>query len=626
MPDGTSGGGGGDSHQAVGNVTHSVFFVDLSGACVTMNVSRDLGETFVSDRLGCGASPGAIDDRQWVDTDETASTPNVYVSFNNDSDPRGASLVLVRSQHDGTVGTFVTDSPCNAFAQSFAPADDATPTACPDPSDPQLWISGAVVVDKSPTSRFQHSLYIPFARTDGTNYSLWVAVSRDEGATWTRQHVADLGPHDPANIFPDLTVDTGGNLYYTWSQNTDPDDAANLGGEQDVYYTWSTGGGTSGTWAAPIDLTGEQNDSAIFPWLVAGSPGQVDLVYYKANNGVNSNVDFADVNGNQCTEGAAGCTANRAVWNVYFAQAQNALNPGANFKSVQISDHPNHVGQICTNGLNCSGNRDLLDFFTVDVDHLGAANVTWADDNNSRHDTRDKFSRQLAGNSVFANTTINLRSSWPITDHAVTDRAGDVFDTAGNPKGSCAGMDVLGTSANRNGNLLTVSLTLNGAPTATAAVACGTGNTGGLWGAEFWASSAPDPTTGGDQNDNFYIAYRDNPGDVEQPTPGVEAGRMNSLSPTVTSEEFHRTQAGTLGGTCFTAAGTPTLTTPCTITMTTDLSTLGIKSGTGLYSITGLSVYYFGTEQRAPEVRVPIGFSQQADAATPFDINGTGTL
>ena len=143
MPDGTSGGGGGDSHQAVGTVTHSVFFIDLSGACVTMNVSRDLGETFVSDRLGCGASPGAIDDRQWVDTDETASTPNVYVSFNNDSDPRGASLVAVRSQHDGAAGSFVTDSPCNAFSQSFAPADDATPTACPDPSDPQLWISGA---------------------------------------------------------------------------------------------------------------------------------------------------------------------------------------------------------------------------------------------------------------------------------------------------------------------------------------------------------------------------------------------------------------------------------------------------------------------------------------------------
>src|SRR5437763_2586584 len=39
----TQGSGGGDSHQAVGQTTDSVFFVDLSGACVTMNISRDLG-------------------------------------------------------------------------------------------------------------------------------------------------------------------------------------------------------------------------------------------------------------------------------------------------------------------------------------------------------------------------------------------------------------------------------------------------------------------------------------------------------------------------------------------------------------------------------------------------------
>src|SRR5436189_6473284 len=39
-------GDGGDSHHAVGEVTHSIFFTDLSGTCVTMNVSRDLGESF----------------------------------------------------------------------------------------------------------------------------------------------------------------------------------------------------------------------------------------------------------------------------------------------------------------------------------------------------------------------------------------------------------------------------------------------------------------------------------------------------------------------------------------------------------------------------------------------------
>ncbi|MBW8742681.1 MAG: hypothetical protein JF623_08655, partial [Acidobacteria bacterium] len=85
-PTGTEESGGGDSHHAVGEVTHSVFLIDLSGGCVTMNISRDLGETFSSNKLGCEANPGAIDDRQWVATDETAPDgQDVYLNFNNDT-------------------------------------------------------------------------------------------------------------------------------------------------------------------------------------------------------------------------------------------------------------------------------------------------------------------------------------------------------------------------------------------------------------------------------------------------------------------------------------------------------------------------------------------------------------
>ena len=50
-----AGGGGGDSHQAVGQLTHFVYFVDLTLAPgITMNVSEDLGETWRSDPFGAG--------------------------------------------------------------------------------------------------------------------------------------------------------------------------------------------------------------------------------------------------------------------------------------------------------------------------------------------------------------------------------------------------------------------------------------------------------------------------------------------------------------------------------------------------------------------------------------------
>jgi hypothetical protein len=82
---------------------------------------------------------------------------------------------------------------------------------------------------------------------------------------------------------------------------------------------------------------------------------------------------------------------------------------------VQISERPNHYGQICTSGLNCDllmgGNRNLADFLTVDVDHLGAAIVSGTEDNNGRNDTRVVNGRQISGNGVFKNTPINLQQS-----------------------------------------------------------------------------------------------------------------------------------------------------------------------------------------------------------------------
>ena len=96
---------------------------------------------------------------------------------------------------------------------------------------------------------------------------------------------------------------------------------------------------------------------------------------------------------------------------------------------------------------------------------------------------------------------------------------------------------------------------------------------------------------------------------------------MDNVNVTVTSLEYRPTQGATVGGTCFGA--TPP--TPCTVVLTTSASGLGIKSGAGMYSITGLSTFYSGTLQTPPFFRVAVGNSEQADAAAPFDITGTGT-
>ena len=193
-----TGGGGGDSYQVVGQLTHKVFFVDLPGpGCVTMNTSTDQGETWVGDNIGCGQSPGAIDDRQWDAADESAPLPagntgNVYVSFINFTNVALPTLAMARSTHDGAVGTFITDSVCNTLNGQVP-----TNTTCPDPLDAALQVAGPPVVDYYNT----HNIYIPFVRatpiipgvSSGPPYSLWVAKSTDGGSTWTRSQVADLG-------------------------------------------------------------------------------------------------------------------------------------------------------------------------------------------------------------------------------------------------------------------------------------------------------------------------------------------------------------------------------------------------------------------------------------------------
>src|SRR5438067_4741964 len=156
-----TGGGGGDSYQVVGQLTHKVFFVDLPGpGCVTMNTSADQGESWVADHIGCGQSPGAIDDRQWDAVDESAPLPagncgNVYGSFINDTNVPLPTLAPARSTHDGAPGTFVTDSVCNTLNGQVP-----TSTTCPDPLDSELQVAGPPVVDYYNT----HDIYIPFVR------------------------------------------------------------------------------------------------------------------------------------------------------------------------------------------------------------------------------------------------------------------------------------------------------------------------------------------------------------------------------------------------------------------------------------------------------------------------------
>src|SRR5437016_12361615 len=235
----TGGQGGGDSHQAVGALSHKVYFIDLALDHITMNVSSDLGETWTTDDT-LGTALNLVDDRQWVEADEaypatTAQGGNVYISAINLANAVTPTLTELRSTHGAAPLSFNSDSTCTALTYAVGPnpsnpsANDGVASPCPDPSDPILWVAGPVVADKTVrTGNATHNVYVPFVRRVSAGgqgldcpcaWQLYIAKSIDGGMSWTRRRVAGLpNTVDPANIFVQMAIDRAGNLYYTWSQ------------------------------------------------------------------------------------------------------------------------------------------------------------------------------------------------------------------------------------------------------------------------------------------------------------------------------------------------------------------------------------------------------------------------
>ena len=268
-------------------------------------------------------------DRSWV----TSNGQHVYISYH---DAGNSSLIHVqRSDDDGLtwqrVGNpivgqadFTADATFNND-QGKIVADPLTGNVY------DIYVAGEPGIQKATTASFNN---------------VFVSRSTDMGKSWT----ASLVFHAPLftalnNVFPALAVDpVTGDLYAAWS------DAHTIG------FSMSNDQGVH--WSPAVNINIAPAKTAVFPWISAYA-GMVNVVYYATT--ANSKDDPA------------------AVWNVYVAQT---LNQGGSFGQSLVSNSPNHVGVICTNGTACAaGTRNLLDLFEVAIDPLnGRAAVIYTDD------------------------------------------------------------------------------------------------------------------------------------------------------------------------------------------------------------------------------------------------------
>jgi hypothetical protein len=249
-------------------------------------------------------------DRPWL----THSGDTFYLTYHDSGN--SASIHALRSDDDGVTWKRIT-SPLTGQGPLTGQSTFNN-------------IQGPIVAD--PNSNVVYDIYASgetktkCCSADFNN--VIVSRSSDGGKSWTAQVVF----HAPVgtaldNIFPSLGVDqTTGTVYAVWSDG------------HDVSLSSSPAGGSS--WSAPKVVS--DINTALMP-SVASRAGKLDVVYYGST---------------AAQDDPAG------IWNVYDAQSTDAA---ASFDQNVVSNTPNRVGAVCTEGTGCTGgvNRELLDLFEV---------------------------------------------------------------------------------------------------------------------------------------------------------------------------------------------------------------------------------------------------------------------
>jgi len=248
-----------------------------------------------------------------------------------------------------------------------------------------IYVAPADVVENQVAGAAEHVVYVAV----GDPCAVTCAPDQPLGLiSWT-DHVVYNDPITTTNlahIFPVIAIDKAGTIYTEWSDT------------QHIFMSHSSQPEMDNTWSAPVQVDQAPSHSAMFPWMVGGATGALDLVWYSAQ------LDL-----NQCGSGAMddsqGVNNNcHNVWTVQFAQSFDANTASPTFTQSTASATM-HRGSICDQGLTCNtsmppGDRTLADFFQVDLDPAGAANIAYASDTSTPGSAIINYTRQCTGPSA----------------------------------------------------------------------------------------------------------------------------------------------------------------------------------------------------------------------------------
>lgn len=372
--------GGGDTDQRLDH-TGKDYFADLWAlACDRVATTTTHGASALQNAYGCnapGVSPASRpdgSDRQWLSVfdpqltgvtstaPDRAITPLTYMEYNNLQTIQSNPAYWVKST-DG-----VNYSPANSDNGNFG--SDGYPAVDQ--------VTGKVFeASGCGTNSLCLNVGTPFDANgdlcfldDPTSITIGGTAASCPQTTGLITIAKNLAG-DPDLLFPVASMDSGRNLHVTYAVN------GTVSGTSSTFQVFTTvaSAATGWTvWATPVQVSQSPSNVNVFPWMVAGGPGRSDSVWY----GTNSLVD-PSTNGGQ-------------AWNVYMSQVVWPVNSkggvtlaAPTVTMTKVSPHPAHYNSICLLGTGCitaQGDRNLADFFSVTIDHSGAAEVEYDDTSN----------------------------------------------------------------------------------------------------------------------------------------------------------------------------------------------------------------------------------------------------
>ncbi|MCU1593576.1 MAG: hypothetical protein JWO12_968 [Frankiales bacterium] len=412
-------GGGGDTDIDINPTTGSVGMGEQESlANQAVGVSLDHGTTFPADHVDPALDKtGSGVDRQWQ-----ASWKGTKTRF--------------MAYHVPVLGEFINRSDNEGALGSW--------TVPGTPQIPNVAQSGSMLADNTggPLNKTLYIGYLGFPLLPGSSSGFNVGVSTDGAKTFT-SHPIPGGDH--ARSMTTLSLDKAGNLYAVWADSS----------TQQTYLATSLASdpvnrkAPATKWSKPVVVSQSPLNVTIFANTVAGSAGRVAVGYY----GTTAKAATPDA----VLPGAGG-------WKPYVAVSTNALcqwgpTPctSPTFSQDPISHKVNHDTNICTSGTTCaanpSSNRNLLDYFAIDVDKQGHLGFVWSDTDNATLEPFVKMARQASGPSLFAGAP---NASLPQRGNGYPDALGDAkypiagakLLTAANQKA----LDLSGTVVQRASN------------------------------------------------------------------------------------------------------------------------------------------------------------------------------